>query len=376
MTMKAADQFGAERMGITPRSRKLAGSRKTGASSETFAVFRRGHTEVPFERAAKRVAALIADRSPESLNRDVPLGKPPACRVKAETLHEAGRRRTKHVFEAPCEMPRSAVHPFGQRFNGEITCDVFDHPGGDLAKLARGAALEMKGRRILHLAAGALQVHDKLSGYGECGCAPEIFLDKRERKIDSGGDSRRRIQASGFYEDGVRVQADTRPPRSHVVGVTPVRRCTTPVQESTFCQRIDSRADRSDAPDSRLVRAQPFRDRPSKQWILAKPTPPGITTVSIGKVASSDRSTIIRAPDSVPNAPRLRPTTIVSYGVRPDTSAFAAAKTSSGPVRSSACAASNPTTAIRRVRRTSEPPDFHTAGGIIENHTTEAFENC
>ena len=82
------------------------------------------------------------------------------------------------------------------------------YPSLQVANRFTIGALRSKLDGELRLSSRAPQKHHQFSCYTQRDSAPVIFLDQRQRKIDSRGYSRRRIDVPIANEDGIGLHLD------------------------------------------------------------------------------------------------------------------------------------------------------------------------
>src|SRR5215470_17453942 len=87
----------------------------------------------------------------------------------------------------------------------------------------------------------------------------EIFLDKREREIDTGGDSGGRIERAILDIQGVSLNLQLRKTRSEIGSESPVGRHISSIHQSRRSNPISASADAGDATRLSCLAPHPLR---------------------------------------------------------------------------------------------------------------------
>ena len=145
-------------------------------------------------------------------------------------------------------------------FKGKIFGDVI----AGIAKDGRNTLVlwcQFDGGCELRLSAMATMVDDEMLCDGLGDRETMVLLDQSQREIDAGRDAGRRPYVSVPTEDAIRLDPDRWILSLKASGISPVRRRSTPVQQSSPREGKCARADARNAPASaRSVNDTPQRD--------------------------------------------------------------------------------------------------------------------
>src|SRR5689334_21737574 len=185
------------------RSRSLRAYMKascTRSRAEAAPVITWRHTKSALKCAPKHVRARVAYRARHRIDAHSPTGFTQSTLRLTEpgVLHERGRSGAQFFLEGTSELTDAEECPLGQSFDRQVVAQVRMNPGREIPEPVDRRRLELQRLRELILPTVTLHVHHHLTGHRQRRGRAEVFLDQRQRQVDTRAHSRRRVELARF----------------------------------------------------------------------------------------------------------------------------------------------------------------------------------
>src|SRR5690242_17676874 len=116
---------------------------------------------------------------------------------------------------------------------------MFGHPRGQIRESIGRIDLKLERLGILLLAAGALQINDKLTRHGQCDARPEVLFNQSKGEIDTSGDSTGSVEGAVFQVEGVVIDTQLGKTFGDIVSKAPVGGDAAVIKETGGRERVD-----------------------------------------------------------------------------------------------------------------------------------------
>src|SRR5882762_7857939 len=243
--------------------RRRSESRRSAVALLTFncAPDRLGWLSVDADECPPHVFGVTeADRLRDAFDRFGSRLYAASGQIDAEPFHHTRGRGARLRPECAAELAQTHADLLRQTLDGEPFGDV-------IASIADGSGnpvilwRQIDGSCELRLSAMAAMVDDEVLCHAFGDGKTVVLLDQSQREIDPGRDARRSPYVAVPTEDAIRLDPDGWILSLKASGISPVRRRSTPVQQSSPREGKCARADARNAPASaRSVNDTPQRD--------------------------------------------------------------------------------------------------------------------